>query len=296
MHYSFERNSDLESLLSKTRVFGEIVSHSCYEPPNEMKSVDRLIGKGDINVKTSSAKMECCITGCAVLNTNKLVLADCGNNKIKLISIENRLVQEEKALDSRPFDIAVMSQDQFAETMPDIKEIVVMRTDKLSCVRSIKVDGDCYGIDFNQDCLYVACLYPTSVIVLNTQGDILNNIPLNFLSPDFFPYITVRKDSKLLYISDFCYHSVVSVSLQGTVTATYKHTDLSGPRGMLMLDDGSLLVCCSNRTIQKVNGNLKQGNIMCHGVNNPRSVCYSAHHDEVYVGCGSDKLKVFDSK
>ncbi|XP_060563879.1 uncharacterized protein LOC132723219 [Ruditapes philippinarum] len=299
MHYSFERNSDLESLLSKTRVFGEIVSLSCYESPHKMKSVDRLIGKDGINVKTSTDKRECSITGCAVLNTNKLVLADYNNNKIKLVSIENRRVQEEKALDSGPFDIAVMSQDQFAVTMPGNKEIVVMTTyDKLSCVRSIKVDRQCYGIDFNQDCLYVACLFPPSVIVLNTQGDILNNFPLNFLSPDYkyILYIAVRKDSKLLYISDCKNDSVVSVSLQGTVTATYKHTDLSAPRGMLMLDDGSLLFCCSNRTIEKVNGNLKQGNIMCHGVNNPRSICYSAHHDEVYVGCGSDKLKVFGSK
>jgi hypothetical protein len=186
MHYSFERNSDLESLLSKTRVFGEIVSHSCYESPNEMKSVDRLIGKEDINVKTLSDMNKCNISGCALRNTNKLVLADRNNDKVKLISIENKLVQEEKALHSWPWDIAVMSQDQFAVTMPDIKEIVVMRTDdKLSCVRSIKVDRSCYGIDFNQDCLYVVCLYPPSVIVLNTQGDILNKIPLNFLSPIF---------------------------------------------------------------------------------------------------------------
>jgi 6-phosphogluconolactonase (cycloisomerase 2 family) len=60
----------------------------------------------------------------------------------------------------------------------------------------------------------------------------------------------VGKDSKHLYISDFGNNSITSVSLHGEVIATYKHTDLSGPRGMLMLDDGSLLVCCySNGTI-----------------------------------------------
>ncbi|XP_060551448.1 uncharacterized protein LOC132713027 [Ruditapes philippinarum] len=297
MHYSFERNSDLESLLSKTRVFGEIVSHSCYEPPNKMKSVDRLIRKEEINVKTSSDKTECCITGCAVLNTNKLVQADNFNDKIKLVSIENRRVQEEKALDSNPFDIVVMSQDQFAVTMPFNQEIVVITTyDKLSCVRSIKVNRTCYGIDYNQDCFYVACLSPSSVIVLNTQGDILNNIPLTFLS-GYVPYIAVSKDSKLLYISDFGNNSVVSVALQGEVTATYKHTDLRGPLGMLMLDDGSFLICSfDNGTIHKVNGKLKQGNIMCKGVKYPRSICYSAHHDEVFVGRYDNKMNVFGTK
>jgi hypothetical protein len=241
---------------------------------------------------------KCNISGCALLNTNNLVLADCNNNKIKLISIENKRVQEEKALDSNPFDIVVMSQDQFAVTMPDIKEIVVMTThDELSCVRSIKVDRSCYGIDYNQDRLYVACLSPASVIILNTQGDIVNNIPLNLLSSLYTPYITVRrKDSKLLFISDRGNKSIASVSLQGEVTATYGHTDLKVPRGMLLLGDGSLLVCCFNGTIHKVNGDWKQGNIMCKGVTNAKSICYSDHHDEVYVGCLGDKLKVFGTK
>ncbi|XP_060558091.1 uncharacterized protein LOC132718414 [Ruditapes philippinarum] len=300
MHYSFQRNSELETLFCKKMVFGEIVDHSRHESTKVTKTVDRLVGKGDINVKTSSDKMNSSITGCAVLNTNKLVLADRNNNKIKLISIENKVVQEKKALDSGPFDIAEMSQDQFAVTIPFIKEIVVMTTDdKLSCVRSIKVERKCYGIDNNQDRLYVACLSPPSVTVLNTHGDILNNISLNFLSPDYAPYIAVRKDSKLLYISDRGNNSITSVSsLQGDVTAIYKHTDLIRPLGMLELDDGSLLVCCySNGSIHKVNGDLKEGKMMHKDKTILYSICYSSSYNEVYVGCCDDnKLKVFDTQ
>ncbi|XP_060603204.1 uncharacterized protein LOC132756213 [Ruditapes philippinarum] len=299
MHYSFQRNSELETLFCKKMVFGEIVDYSRHESKKVTKAVDRLIGKGDINVKTSSDKEDCDITGCAVLNRNKLVLADFNNNKVKLIYIENRLV-EEKTLDSAPWDIVAMSQEEFAVTMPGNNEILVMTTDdKLSCIRSIKVDRSCYGVDFNQDCLYVSCLSPPSVIVLNTQGDILNNIPLNFLSPDYIPFIAVRKNSKLLYISDRGNDNIVSVSLQGEVTATYKHTDLSGPQGMLMLDDGSLLVCCfDNETIYKVNGDLKQGEIMYKGEKNLDllSICYNSRYDEVYVGCNRDQLKVLNTQ
>jgi hypothetical protein len=299
MHYSFQRNSELETLLCAKMVFGEIVDHSGHEPSKMTKTVDHLIWKENINVKTSLDTKKCDISGCAVLNTNKLVLADYNNKKVKFISIENRLVQQENALDSEPFDIAVMSQDQFAVTMPYIKEILVMTTDKkLSCVRSIKVERKCYGIDYNHDRLYVSCLYHPSVIVLNTQGDILNDIPLKFMSPDYIPYITVRKDSKLLYISDYINDSIVSVSLQGKVTATYKHTDLSRPQGVLMLDDGSLLVCClSNATIHKVNGDLKKGKIIHQDKTLLQSLCYSSRYNEVYVGCFDDnKLKVFDTQ
>jgi uncharacterized protein YjiK len=140
---------------------------------------------------------------------------------------------------------------------------------------------------------------PPSVIVLNTKGDILNNIPLKFLSSGYIPYITVSNDSKLLYISDRGNDSIVSVSLQGEVTATYKHTDLSSPRGMLLLDDGSLLVCRpGNGTIHKVNGDLKQAKIIHQDKTRLQSICYSSCYDVVYVGCekNDNKLKVFDTQ
>ncbi|XP_060606058.1 E3 ubiquitin-protein ligase TRIM33-like [Ruditapes philippinarum] len=141
MHFSFQRNSELETFFCKKMIFGEIVDHSRYESTKGTKAVDRLIGKGDINVKTSSDTKECVISGCAVLNTNKLVLADSDNNKVKLISIENRLVQEEKALASRPIDIAVMSQDQFAVTNAiknhEIGFVMNNRRQKLSMLSAV---------------------------------------------------------------------------------------------------------------------------------------------------------------
>lgn len=262
---------------------------------------DRLIEQEAIKIKTSSDKTNCNVTGCVVLNTNKLVLVDYENKKIKLISLANILVQIEKSLDARPFDIAKMDKDHFAVTLQNIKEIVIMKADdNLSLVRSIKVDKACYGIAFNQNCLYVACS-PSSVIVLDTLGNTLNDIPLSFLSPNNIPYIAVSKDSNLLYISDYIKNRIVSFSLQDEATeatATYRNTDLQRPQGMLMLDDGSLFVCCYiSGTIHKVNGDLTHGHIMCEGVDYSTSICYSTHHNQVYVGCHFDTmLKVFSTE
>ncbi|XP_060578756.1 uncharacterized protein LOC132735785 [Ruditapes philippinarum] len=295
--YSFKRNVDLETLLSTKKLFGEIVNHPRNEATKKTKYVDNLVEIQDINVKTKSDKMSCNITGCAVINMNKLVLADFNNRKVKLISIENRLVQEEKVLESAPWDITAMSQDQFAVAIPGIEKIVVMTTDvKLSCVNRIKVDRECYGIDFNQDCLYVACLSPPSAIVLNTKGDIMNDINLSFLNI-LTPYIAVKNDSQLLYISDFENDRIVSVSLEADIKDTYKHEDLERPYGMLVLDDGSLLVCSSyNGTICQVREDLKQVKIMHENIFRPKSLCFSRHYDEVYVGCRSNQFKVLSTK
>jgi hypothetical protein len=281
MQNPLDRKADLEKIWSQKMVIGKMSDHFRYDFPNLM------IGKGDINVKTSLDEVNCYITGCAVINTNTLVLADNNNKKVKLFSIENRIVYVEKVLESYPWDITVMSQDQFAVTIPSIEEIVIMTTNEnLSYVRRITMHRKCYGIDFNQDCLYVVCLSLPGVIVLNTQGDILSNIPLNFLSPSNIPYIAVSNDSHVLYISDFENNSVVRVILQGECTTTFTLTDLKGPRGMLMLDDKSLLVCCSgDRTIYKINGALKEEVIiiMCQDKGPLHSICYNSFYNEFYV-------------
>ena len=177
---------------------------------------------------------------------------------------------------------------------------VIKADDKLSCVRSIvHVQMHyCYGIDCHQGRLYVVCIEPSSVIVLTTQGKVLNYTPLKFLSVDYFPYIAMRKDYNLMYTSDCSNNSLVLLSLLGNKLATYKQEDLQGPLAMCLLDDGSLLVCClKNGTIHQVNGDLKEGKIMYKDIACLKSISYSAHNDEVYVSnYEEDHLKVLGTK
>jgi hypothetical protein len=144
------------------------------------------------------------------------------------------------------------------------------------------------------DCLYVACLEPSSVLVLNTQGDILNNITSDCLSADIVPHIAVRMDSKRLFYSDYKNNSLLCVSLEGEVTAAYKHDDFESPNGMTVLDDGSVFVCSYNGAIHHVKKGLMQGKVLLEDEVNAKSICYSPCYDEVYVGFYGNKLKVFD--
>ena len=296
IHYSFNPNANLKKLFSTKNAFGEIISHPRPESTKK-NTMHQLILKEDINLRTKSDKFECFITGCAVLPTSKLVLAEYNNEKIKIVSAENKRVLQEKIIDSNPLDIVVISQDQFAVTVPCRRRIDVIKVDEsLSCVRSINVKGKCYGIDFHQDRIYVVCVDPSSVVVLTTQGNVLDNIPLNFLPIVNFTYIVVRKDSNLLYISDYNNNSVVSVSLQGDMLSTYKHKDVQGPMGMSLLDDGSLLVCSSNNgTIHQIKNDLKEGKKMYKDLFCSWSICYSAQKDEVFC-CFGDLLKVLSTK
>ncbi|XP_045174686.2 uncharacterized protein LOC123535981 [Mercenaria mercenaria] len=298
MQYNFERNKNVEDVLSKPNILGNLNLSDTLGMPR--KKVDKLIKKEDINVRTKSdtGRYYCSITGCAVLSSNKLVLADSCNSKLKVVDIQSKTVTEEKKLDTEPCDIATMPGDQIAVSLPDNSEVIIMKAaSNLTTVHKIPVKCNCYGISYHQDHLYVVCQNPNSVLVLDTQGNVQNTISLNNDIFKYPRYIVVSEDSRHIYISDWGSNCTVCITLQGDVSAVYKHEKLRQPQGMLLLDDGSLLVCCYRRnTIHHISGDLKQGKKMTDGLSYPKSICYSHHHDEGYIGCDSNHLKSYNLK
>ncbi|XP_053383608.1 uncharacterized protein LOC123535591 [Mercenaria mercenaria] len=318
IQYTFERNKELENLLTKLDIFGKLtlpttlvkkkqlnlsttmvknVHLSLSTPlvtPRKKKVFDTLTHRGDINVKTKSDKNECGITGYTVLSSNKVILADNNNNKLKVVDTYSKAVIEEKELDSEPYDIAVLPQDKIAVTMPEKEEILIMKTNgKLSISRRIPMKKCCNGITYHQGQFYVVCWHPYSVHLVDTHGNVNSKISLNseiFSSPN---YILLSEDARHIYISNYTSHNVSCVTLHGDISAVYKHNDLYGPVGMAMLDDGSLLVCCyNNNTIHHISGDLKQGQTIIGGLQKPQTICYNQQQQEVYIGGDSDQLKI----
>ncbi|XP_053390563.1 uncharacterized protein LOC128553440 [Mercenaria mercenaria] len=246
-----------------------------------------------MKIRTKSDQEECFITGCVVLSTIKHVAADFTNAKVKVVDIQNKDVIEETTLSSRPWDIAVVPQDHIAVTIPDKKEILIMTTaGKLSTVRKFPVKGDCRGITCHQGHLYIVCIYPKCVFITDTHGNVQNTIQLDnktFVTPY---YLMLSKDLRHIFISDDGSNSVVSITLQGDISAEYKNTDFKKPRRMIVLDDGSLLVCSGweNGIIHSISGDLKQCHTMLDALSYPLSICYNHDQHEVYVGCWGDQM------
>ncbi|XP_053383618.1 uncharacterized protein LOC123537472 [Mercenaria mercenaria] len=306
IQYTFERNKELENILTNQDVLGKLnlsttlVKKEQLNPsttlvtPRKKNVFDKLTHIGDINVKTMSDKNKCGITGCAVLSSDRVMLADYNNEKLKVVDTQCKAVIQEKTLDAAPYDIAVLPKDQIAVTLQSKKEILIMTTtDKLSINRSISVKKNCSGITYHQGQLYVVCWDPDSVHLIDTQGNVNNIINLDNEICGSPNYILLSKDAKYIYISNTYSNSVVSITLQGDVSDVYENKDLSGPDGMMMLDDGSLLVCFNyESTIHHISGDLKQGQTALDGLQHPQSICYNHHQQEVYIGGHCDQLKI----
>ncbi|XP_045174557.2 uncharacterized protein LOC123535867 [Mercenaria mercenaria] len=299
MQYTFEQNQDLENMLSRQNAFGKLTHSSSLVTIKQGKPVEKLTNTGNINITTKSDWKGCWITGCAVLSSKKLVAADNKNKKLKVVDIKKKAVIEEKTLSSQPWDIAVMPQDHIAVTMPEKKEVFIITTaGELSIIRKFPVKGECRGIDYHQGHLYVVCMNPKCIFIIDTQGNIIKTISRDkeiFSAPN---YLLLSKDLRHIFISDFDSHRVVSITLQGDISAEYKNKDFKFPVRMVMLDDGSLLVCCgwANGSIRRISGDLKQCQTMTDDLSYPMSTCYNRDQHEVYVGCFSNQMIVLGVK
>ncbi|XP_045174560.2 uncharacterized protein LOC123535871 [Mercenaria mercenaria] len=299
MQYTFEQNQDLENILSRQNALGKLALSSSLVTTKGRKPIEKLTKNGNINIKTKSDQTECCLTACVVLSSNTLVAADYNNEKLKVVDIKNEAVIEETTLSLQLWDIEVMPQDQIAVTMPWKKEILIMTTaGKLSIVRKFPVKGKCKGIAYHQDHFYIVSSDPKCVFITDTQGNVQNTILLDDKRFDKPCFLLLSKDLRHIFIVDKGSGSVFSITLQGDISAEYKNKDLKDPRGMMMLDDGSLLVCCcrGNGSIHRISGDLKQCQTMIDGLSYPRSMCYNRDQHEVYVGCFTDQMIVLSAK
>ncbi|XP_053391553.1 uncharacterized protein LOC128554315 [Mercenaria mercenaria] len=298
MQYTFDQNQDLENMLSRQNALGKLTLSSGVTS-KRMKPIDKLTRKENINIMTKSDLEACWISGCVVLSSSKLVAADRANAKLKVVDMNDKAVIEETTLPSKPWGIAVMPQDHIAVTMPEKKEILIMTTaGKLSTVRKFPVKGGCRDIAYHQDHLYIICSDPKCVFITDTQGNAQNTILLdNKRFVDSY-YLLPSKDSRHIFISDLGSDSVVSITLQGGISAEYKIKNSKYTHGMMMLDDGSLLVChgWNNGSIHRISGDLKQCHTMIQALSYPRSMCYNRNQHEVYVGCWGDHIIVFSAK
>ncbi|XP_053390893.1 uncharacterized protein LOC128553742 [Mercenaria mercenaria] len=299
LKYSFEQNQNLENMLSRQNALGKLTVSLSHVTSERRKSIDELKNKEEMEIKTKSDQYSSCITGCVVLSSNKLLAADFSNEKLKVVDMKNKTVIEETTLSSKPWDIAVVPQDQIAVTMPWEKEILIMTTAcKMSVVHKFLVKGECRGIVYHQGQLYTVCLDPTCVFITDTQGNVQNTILLGNKNV-YEPYdLLLSKDLKRIFISFLGSNNVVSVTLQGNISAKYKNKDLKEPRGMILLEDGSLLVCYGgvNGSIHRISGDLKQCYTLIDAVSSPRCMCYNRDQNEVYVGCLSDQMIVLSAK
>ncbi|XP_060607278.1 uncharacterized protein LOC132759508 [Ruditapes philippinarum] len=293
--YNFESNHAIKKLLQNEKSLGTLRKGERMQPAQPMNKTAvpmKMSTPINIIVKTSSDKNDCYISGKAASPQNQLFVADNSNSSIKMIDIKTDAIKQLQ-LESDPWDITIVTRDTLAVTLINIKTIqfISFSSNSLALKNKLKVDGDCRGISHHQGKLAVTFKYPGKLQIMDLKGNIKITVEKDSNGDNIFNsprYVTTNSHS--IYVSDIGTDQVIWFNWQGEMIG--RNVDIERPRGISLLDDGSLFVSDYRaECIYIVSGDCKDTTTVLENVENPYAVCWCAETSTLYLSTNSYKAE-----
>ncbi|XP_060600119.1 uncharacterized protein LOC132753644 [Ruditapes philippinarum] len=286
--YTFESNHAIKKLLQNEKSLGTLRKKELKqpaEPINKAAVPMKMSTPRNINVKTSSDKDDCWITGITVSPQNQLFVADYNNNSIKMIDIKSGAIKQLQ-LESDPWDITMVTKDTLALTLPGIHTIqfISFSSNSLSLKNKLKVDGYCRGISHHQGKLAVTFVSPAKLQIMDLKGNIKITVEKDSNGDSILNrpwYVTTNSHS--IYVSDNDKTEIIWFNWQGEMIG--RNVDIGSPRGISLLDDGSFFVSdYMTNCIYRVSGDCKDRTTILENVEyHPQAVCWCAETRTLYL-------------
>ena len=237
----FIKNYALVNIFEKQKHLGGLVSMNLSEAVLTEKTLNLNV-VDDIRMNSSGwFDRESDIIGMAVIQTDKIVICDSKNKKVKYYdTVQKRIISEIK-LNEAPRNVAAITDSKFVVTVPANRRINFMSLTN-GCISSdneVNIYEKCYGIAYGGDKIFVSCC--RRILVLNPHGKIMQRL----IQDEWLSYgsgIAVNTTGTAIYVS--AYLSVIQIDWQRkNVINTCKPTRGGSIRGICGLNDGTFLVC-----------------------------------------------------
>ncbi|KAH3703902.1 uncharacterized protein LOC127860877 isoform X1 [Dreissena polymorpha] len=254
------------------------------------------------NVRIPSDSYECSIIGMCVLTDGQVLVADRGNNRVKLLNQQYQVVSHcgvakyvEGMCQITPSEVAVDVNDNASNTH-NLQFITVTQS-QLTLGRKLELQHKCKGIACHQGDLFICS--GTALFKYTLYGKQLCRLYEDHRSSyDTVVKCAVSPTGDRLYIISFSQQKLLTLARDGTLLATYTDPALNGPRGLHVTPAGQVLVCgwLSDTVLQmgwKGKSKLATLSTKKDGVWGPQSVCYSSTTSSIIVGQWRDNILVF---
>ena len=305
---TFKSNEELRNLLKTVKQLGQLtgqIKQKSSQNTNTLFTELAVDSSRQVNIQLSSDSHCPDITGCTFMPDGGVVLCDCINSNLILLSDEFT-VKERLHLDSPPFDVSPVSSNVMV-TIPNKKKLQLIQViPSLKRGRSINVDRMCYGVQVVEDLIYVTCHNDPGegeVLVLDMNGTVTHRLGQPDKKPSMFScpyYITVCPSSRKMFITDEDTHTVSCMMSDGTVVYQYKNEKLRGQTGVCVDGVGNVIVCgYGSDNVQVIRAD---GTKCCtlltsqDGVSEPWSLAYRQSDNTIILGCVNKNLFVYKMK
>ena len=248
-------------------------------------------------VQRRDDKWNCWITGMAITNDDRLLLADGGNSKIKLFSRHLIIGMFSLSLSSRPWDIAVTGDREAVINCDHEKKLLILDISdrKMSIKGTVKLPFTVRGISTFKDKLVVTSLSTSPAIVklIDLRGRV------------YWTTDTDQQGQQLFYYPDYvtCYDdggsAAVIVSDQDNDMLTVLNADTGDiiarrkvegkdPHGVTTDTTGNIFVCYRRAgEVAVLTKDLSQEKVILSGKDGlrsqPQAIAYNASDNQLLV-------------
>ncbi|XP_052780506.1 protein wech-like isoform X2 [Mya arenaria] len=259
----------------------------------------------DVPLKASNGTRDCYLFSVALLPGDRLLLSDYYNRSLKLVDTKNNKLVSEVELPGMPWDLCLLPGDRAAVTLPWEKKIQFVSTQKnVTLQEVVKVDGQCFGIDFCDDNLIVSFGHPGKVVLMDMKGKVKKSVDKDSSGKPLFQdprYLTVTRESRtpVIYVSDMDINTITKLSMSLEVLQSYQDPILRSPHGLTAVADNQLLVCgeASHNILflDTHTGRITQLLGKDEGIESPYSVAYCPQKKMVFVTCCNGRIPKLDN-
>ncbi|XP_052770105.1 uncharacterized protein LOC128209887 isoform X1 [Mya arenaria] len=190
-----------------------------------------LLERKRFKIKLKKDKYPCSIYGITVLPGGEIIITDCNNSKIKLVTADYAIV-EHVSVHQKPWEICAVSDNQVAVST-ERKAILFFNVNnsKLKMDRKLKLFHDCDHVSYLADQLYVAS--NRTVYQYTLTGQRVRKMD----GWDMWGF-ALNPDGNRLYITDFDNNRLLTTDMHGRGLAILADEDIKGPT------DGRRLQIC----------------------------------------------------
>ena len=302
MDYEFIPNPKAEDILSRVKFVGDVrVRPKPSKLPGFLsQSRETDFSKRVItNITTSSGvssedSNNCCFTGCTYISEGRIILADWNNNCLKMFN-KHHIIVSRLDFDSNPWDVKLVDESRVVVTVPGEEKVyIVSYIDQcLEVVTSFPTEGECWGVTSVGGKFVVTCDpwgKEPSLKVFTQSGKLTGFFQKDTQGEMLFhcaQHITSDKLSNTLYVSNSRQHTLLAITMKGTVAFRYRHESLEFPTGVAIDNQGNLYVCGKDsNNVQQVTKTGQFLRVLLNkkdNLNSPRGISFQPDGDKILV-------------
>lgn len=218
------------------------------------------------------------ISGIGILYDGRIVLVDQEHYTVQLYDKGYRFLSELK-LDSRPFDVAVISENKVVVSLQSerVLKFILISGNGLSFVADLGVPCDmvCYGVCRGGGNYCVCC--GDEVWVLSDEGRVVSRLKTDKAGNSLFlqaEYVTVDNTGNVLFVSDAGSNKILAIQVDGRRLWEFAYQGFK-PAGLKCVD---LYIYVCDRDQHRVLMLNMDGQVVKQSVigrlENPRALCF----------------------